>query len=154
MEIKKTQNISFEAFFRHSPPCMHYLEKNFDGNKMRFNKALEILDERCSKHKFFDIIFSSENNAVRIIPKEKKVDKYLPNGHYIWLPQSEHYSQIHNIGDISAEYPKKSDGLFLKFLKNLFSLKKAKKIINPYYKLPANVREAVDIVEKIERSIV
>lgn len=153
MEIQNSQKISFQAFYRHSPPCMHYLEKNFYGNRTKFNKALEILDERCSKHKFFDMFFSPSDNAIRIFPKDKSVEKYLLRGREMYLSQSEHYNQIHNLENVSEDTSKGVGISFFKILKKIFSFKKAKNIINPYTKLPANVREAVDIIEKIEHSI-
>ncbi len=152
MEIQKPQKISFQAFYRHSPSCMHYLEKNFDGSKMRFNKAIEILDKRCSKHKYFDMFFSPENNSIKILPKDISVEKYLLNGRYMTILQSERYA-VETVSVENKLQENSNNSFFKKFLK-MFSFGRAKKIINPYYKLPSNVREAVDIIEKIEHSIV
>lgn len=153
MEIKNIRNTqSFGTFFRNSPPCMNYLSKNFEGNGSRFKKALEVLDLRCSKHKYFDMFFSADNSSIRIFPKDKSVEKYLLNGKYMFLPQSEHYNEkvVPDVWDEMVQQRKNST--FIKRFLNLFSFK-AKEIINPYYKLPSNVREAVDLIEKIERSI-
>lgn len=156
MEIKNNQNISFKAFYRKSPPCMHYLAQNFNGNRVRFNKALEILDERCSKHKFFDMFYSS-NNSIKVVPKDKNVEKYfMPDSKkYLNIPAKDRYVEKFETEIVSEELKNKSNESFFKKIINFFKFKKAKKIVsvNLYYKLPSNVREAVDIIEKIEHSI-
>jgi len=151
MEIQNSQKISFQAFYRHSPPCMHYLEKNFDGNRTRFNKALEILDKRCSKHKYFDMFFSPDNNSIKIFPKDISVEKYLLNGRYMTVSQNERYTE--KLALIEGKLPENTNNSFFKKFLRAFPFGHAKKIINHYYKLPSNVREAVDIIEKIEHSI-
>lgn len=157
MGIKNTQNISFGSFFRNSPPCMDYLAKNFDGNQSKFNKALEILDNKCSKHKYFDMFYSQENNSIKIVPKNESIENYFFTGpqKFMSIPEGERYTKIAEILELYGEPKKKTENLFIKKIKNIFSLKKAKKYVNSgvYNKIPSNVREAVDIIEKMEHSL-
>ena len=153
MEINRTPNISFSAFYRNSPPCMSYLAKNFDGNKVKFSKALEILDERCSKHKFFDMFYSPTNNSIKILPRDKYVENIIPtSGRIIDIWQKKQYLQKPYV-DVSASLPLEANKSFIRKILDFFSYKKVKQSINPYEKLPSNVREAVDIIEKMEHSI-
>ena len=156
MEIKNNQNVSFGAFFRNSPPCINYLAKNFDGNKVKFNKALQILDEKCSKQKYFDMFYSPENNSIRIMPRNKFLRGYFSKKNsYINIPENKDYLTKTESLNISEKLEKESDISLIKNFLRIFSIKKAKKYINsnPYEKLPSNVREAVDIIKKLERSI-
>lgn len=153
MEINRTQNISFSAFYRNSPPCMSYLAKNFDGNKVKFSKALEILDERCSKHKFFDMFFSPQNNSIKILPRDKYVENIIPiSERFINVSEKEQYLEKPCI-NLSASLPLEANRSFIKKIFDFFSYKRVKQSINPYEKLPSNVREAVDIIEKMEHKI-
>ena len=153
MEINRTQNISFSAFYRNSPPCMNYLAKNFGGNRVKFSKALEILDERCSKHKFFDMFYSPLNNSIKILPRDKYVENIIPSsGRIINVSEKEQYLEKTSI-NLSASLPLEANRSFIKKFFDFFSYKRVKQSINPYEKLPSNVREAVDIIEKMEHTI-
>lgn len=154
MEIKNNKNISFNAFYRNSPPCMRYLAKDFDGNKMKFNKAIEILDKKCSKHKFFDMFYSPDSNSIKIVPKDNAIEKIFPYvGRYMNISASESYKTITTT--VYNELKQDTNTSFFKRIISIFSFKKAKKLITiePYDKLPSNVREAVDIIEKMEHSL-
>ena len=157
MQIKQiNQNQSFGSFFRHSPPCMRYLAQNFYGNNVKFEKAMEILDKRCSKHKFFDMFYSPENNSIKILPKDKSVEDYFLSDSktYMTFHADEYYAEKSYSEDIKnlKNKPKIS---FLEKIIDFFSFSKVKKYINisPYNMLPSNVREAVDVIDKMERTI-
>ena len=152
MEIKNNQtNIYFKSFYRNSPPCMEYLSKNF-ASKSRFKKALQILDERCSNHKYFDIFYIPKNNSITIMSKDFKL-KNNSSFKYMTIPQGERYSSKKDTVHISENWPVVDS--FIKKLLKIFSFHKAKKFLvtSPYDELPPNVREAVDIVEKMEHSL-
>lgn len=134
---------------------MQYLAKDFDGNKIKFSKALKILDEKCSKHKLFDMFYSPNNSSIKIVPKDKAIEEIFPNiGKYMNISQNERYNINADAVTVYDESQQNTHTSFLKRILSIFSFKKAKFLtIDSYDKLPSNVREAVDIIEKIEHSL-
>lgn len=158
MDISSSQNISFKAFYRNSPPCRRYLFENFGGNQSKFAKALKILDERCAKHKYFDMFYSHERNSICIVPKNDKVEESIPERlRYISIAEGKHFSKelLENIVNNSVLKDKILNNTLNSKIQKLLYFLNIKKHINPnhYDKLPSNVREAVDVIEIIERSM-
>ena len=165
MEIRNIDNSqSFTSFYRHSQPCMKYLEKYFNGNKLKFEKALVTLDEKCSKHKNFDMFYSPEDDSIKIVPKTSQAKQYSEahsGGNYISIYSKSDYDQKNKLYDMAQKTIGKkleSENVFRRILSSTLEflrINKIKKYIgsSPYDNLPYNVREAVDLIERMERSI-
>lgn len=162
MEIKNINTtLSFTAFYRNSPQCLNYLSRNFGESRIKFNRALVKLDERCSMHKHFDMFYVPYNNSINILPKNT-------SSPFIRALNVEHIivrENMHNYEHLSRKDLKWNDTIspkneesaepkcFMdKIFKN-FNLGRKKVLPDPYEKLPGNVKLAVDMVDDLEKKI-
>ncbi len=149
-------SISFSAFYRSSKPCIKYLSKNFDGNISEFDKALITLDERCSGHKHFDMFFSPEDSSIKIFPKVH--DKSSQNNYISVYSNSEYDSHLRYLANDKYLHEFSGKNIIKRILYKIFDFfnaDKVKKFVvqTSYDKLPSNVREAVDLIEKMEHAL-
>ncbi len=171
--MKLSQNNIYQqnfgmSFIRNSERQIGYLRSGFNYGtfaNLKYRKALDIADKRCEGHKHFDIILGFDKNDVKIIGKTDKAGQILADnvGEAIVSIKSDctypNYAQhIENQLKILENAPEGPQNLLEKCLFKVYSFveKTAAKIYvatHPYEKLPPNVREGIDLVDKFEKKI-
>lgn len=155
---------NFGMFHRNSYECAKYLRSGFESvsETKQFKRAIKTLDKICDKHKNFDMKFNKDDNSIILYGTNVSANSLLKyefgKSPYI-VPQDVYRpNRLQGLEEglkgilKGEEAPKDAmDRFYFKIFSSVtrFGAKVYLKF-HPYEKLPANVREAVEMANRME----